>query len=363
LPDKLKELQQFDLNSLAVPLTNPNEILLKLLSSPNIASKEWAYRQYDHQVQTNTVVGPGSDAAILRIQGTTKGIAVTTDGNSRYCYLDPFTGGMIAVAEACRNISSVGAVPIGLTDCLNFGNPEKPETYYQLRECIKGISKASKALKVPIVSGNVSLYNETMGKDILPTPIIGGLGLLENVSMRVGMAFVEPGDKVILLGEEKPPDNVKSLAGSEYLEHIHGIVAGKPSINIKSEIAVQKACRRAINDGIIRSAHDCSDGGLAVAIAECCIASSLGFVSTCTIPSRWDSYFFGEAQSRILVTINEKMQSELEIVCTEEGVNWTEVGYVDGTSLKLRPLIDINIDIIINSWHKSIEQSINFESA
>ena len=174
---------------------------------------------------------------------------------------------------------------------------------------------------------------------------------------------VEPGDKVILLGEEKPPDDVKSLAGSEYLEHIHGIVAGKPSINIKSEIAVQKACRRAINDGIIRSAHDCSDGGLAVAIAECCIASSLGFVSTCTIPSRWDSYFFGEAQSRILVTINEKMQSELEIVCTEEGVNWTEVGYVDGTSLKLRPLIDINIDIIINSWHKSIEQSINFESA
>ena len=272
----LTDIQARDLSELPIPNNSPSEVLLRLLASPNIASKEWVYRQYDHQVQTNTVAGPGADAAVLRVKGTGKGIALSTDGNGRLCYLDPFIGGMIAVAEACRNVSCTGAEPIALTDCLNFGNPEKPETYYQLEQCILGMVEACRVLNVPVISGNVSLYNETQGVGIYPTPIIGCLGLLEDVRKNVGMGFRKPGDIILLLGASEPTSDASSLAGSEYLEVMHGLVAGSPSLDIQAEAGLQRACRRLATEGVIESAHDCSEGGLAVALAESCIAGGLG---------------------------------------------------------------------------------------
>ena len=213
----------------------------------------------------------------MRIKGSRKGIALSTDGNGRYCYLDPYKGGAIAVAEACRNISCTGAEPIALTDCLNFGNPEHPETYYQMEWCIRGMAKACRVLDVPVVSGNVSLYNETQGHAIYPTPIVGALGLFEDVKRHVGLGFQGPSHAVILLGASMVRGRARDLAGSEYLERLHNVVAGRPNIDLDLERRVQELCRRVIRDGIVASAHDCSDGGLAVALSESCIAGGVGF--------------------------------------------------------------------------------------
>ena len=243
-----------------------DEVLLRLLASPNVASKESVYRQYDHQVMTNTVVPPGGDAALLRIKGTRKAIALSTDGNGRYCYLDPYAGGAIAVAEAARNVACVGARAIAVTDCLNFGNPEKPEVYYQLEQCIKGMTEACNTFGIPVISGNVSLYNESMNESIYPTPVAGVLGLLEDVSLACRMGFQEPADEVLLLGT---PPSADGLGGSEYLEVMHGTVAGKPSISLDIEKRVQELCISLIEKGLLRSAHDCSMGGLGVACIVC----------------------------------------------------------------------------------------------
>ena len=268
----------YPLNEIPLPHDSPTDILLNLLKSPNIASKESVYRQYDTQVQTNTVLTPGAaDAALLRVKGTTKGLAIATDGNGRYCWLDPFVGGAIAVAEASRNVSCVGAEPVALTDCLNFGNPERPEIYHQLEHCIRGMAEACRALNLPVVSGNVSLYNETRGDAIFPTPIVGALGLTQNVERRASSAFQQPGDLVVLIGASAIYGRNEALAGSEYLELFHNLVAGRPSIDLDLEAKVQALCRRAIAENIIASAHDCSDGGLAVAIAESCILGNIGF--------------------------------------------------------------------------------------
>ena len=268
-PASLQGLQDYDLDRVKLPLESPGDLLMRLLAAPNIASREWVYRQYDHQVQTNTLATPGGDAAVLRIKESGKGLALATDGNGRYCYLDPYVGGMIAVAEACRNVSCTGAEPVALTDCLNFGNPERPDVYYQLEECIKGIARASEALDAPVVSGNVSLYNETQGVGIYPTPVIGAVGLLEDPGVHVGVAFQDSGDIDVLLGRSGVHGEASQLAGAEYLELVHGLVAGRPRIDLKLETAVQRTCRRLVSDRLVRSAHDCSDGGLAVALAEC----------------------------------------------------------------------------------------------
>ena len=230
-PKELEGLQNAQLNDLPPLERDGKEILLELLGSPNICSKSWIYRQYDHQVQTNTVETPGGDAAVLRIKGTSKGIAMSTDGNGRLTYLDPFTGGMIAVAEACRNVSCVGAEPIALTDCLNFGDPEREEVYYQLEECIKGITVAATALNVPVISGNVSLYNESSGESIYPTPIIGSLGLFEDVQRAVNSTFKAEGDILIAIGISELLGDMGHLAGSEYLECFYGMVSGSPNID------------------------------------------------------------------------------------------------------------------------------------
>ena len=362
-PESLHRLQSYDLDGVPLPSHGAGEVLLRLLASPNIASKESVYRQYDHQVQTNTVSGPGADAAVLRIKGTSKGIALATDGNGRYCYLDPRAGGAIAVAEACRNVSCTGAEPIALTDCLNFGDPEQPEVAYQLEECIKGIAEASEALNAPVISGNVSLYNETQGKAIYPTPTIGALGLLDQVSQHVTTAFRDPGDVVILLGASEVRGEARSLAGSEYLELIHGTLAGRPSIDLHLERAVQTACRRGITENLLKSAHDCSDGGLTVTLAECCIAGEVGFQGTFDSTGRWDAALFGEDQSRIVVTLSPDKQAHLENICKEESVPWTVIGHVGGDSLSIPDHIDLALEDVSAAWRGGLQQALDRPSS
>ena len=354
-PRWLEDLQSYDLGSVPQPEDTAGHVLLRLLASPNIASKEWVYRQYDHQVQTNTVTGPGAGAALLRIKGTPKGIALATDGNGRYCYLDPFAGGMIAVAEACRNVSAAGAEPIALTDCLNFGDPETPDVQYQLIQCVKGISEAARAFDVPVISGNVSLYNETQGTAIYPTPIIGALGLLEDVTRHATPGFKHPGDVVVLLGATQLAGDPDSLAGSEYLELEHGLVAGQPSIDLARERAVQSTCRRAIRDGLLSSAQDCSDGGLAVALAECCILGHLGMRVTSPVQGRWDAALFGEEQSRIVVSLDPARLPELEALCQEEGATWTVLGEVGGDAFVIEGLLDAPTKDMEAAWRGGLE--------
>ena len=356
-PTGLDELQAYDLESVPLPKEPAGAVLLRLLSSPNIASKESVYRQYDHQVQTNTVAGPGADAAVLRIKGTSKGLALATDGNGRYCHLDPFAGGMIAVAEACRNVSCVGAEPIALTDCLNFGDPERPDIYYQLEECIRGMALASRTLGAPVVSGNVSLYNETRGEGIYPTPVIGALGLLDDVAEHVTPAFEKPGDVVVVLGASRVAGDAASLAGSEYLELVHGVVAGRPGIDLERESAVQRACRRAIGEGVLTSAHDCSDGGLAVALAECCIMGRVGFRAAFVASGRWDAALFGEQQSRIIVSLSADRQGDLERICREQGAPFTVLGRVGGDFVAIPGILDVPVAEMSDAWRGTLRRA------
>ena len=357
-PKWLTRLQDYDLESVPLPPESAGEVLLRLLGSPNIASKEWVYRQYDHQVQTNTVMGPGGDAAVLRIKDTARGIALTADGNGRYCYLDPFVGGMIAVAEACRNIACTGAEPIALTDCLNFGDPERREVYYQLEECIKGMAQASEVLGTPVVSGNVSLYNETHGESVYPTPVIGALGLLDDVTRRMSIGFKEAGDVVILLGASAVHGEAAALSGSEYLEVVHGLVSGRPTIDIAHEVAVQRVCRRLIGEAVVKSAHDCSDGGLAIALAESCTTAGIGFQGEFSISGRWDAALFGEYQSRIVMSVSPAKLPELERICRTEGVPWVRLGQTGGSSVTMADRIDVSVREIERIWRNALESAV-----
>ena len=351
---RLDALQSRDLGKLPLPGSGPDDMLLALLGAPNVASKEPVFRQYDHHVQTNTVVGPGADAAVLRVKGAPTGIALAVDGNGRYCHLDPYEGGKIAVAEVCRNLSVVGAEPVALTDCLNFGNPERPETYYELKECVRGMAEASRAFGAPVISGNVSLYNETEGRSIYPTPIVGGLGLLDDVAARCETAFRAEGDAVVLLGAESLELDASALGGGEYLELVHGLVAGRPAIDLEAELAVQKACRRAVRAGLLQSAHDCSDGGLAVALAECCIAGGVGFRASENVSGRWDAALFGERQSRIVLSLPPRSLDAFGQVCREEGALWTRLGTTGGRRLTIPGLLDLPIDRMAEAWRNGI---------
>lgn len=346
--------RRFDLQAVPLPSEPPSDVLLRLLASPNITSKRSVYRQYDHQVQTNTVVVPGADAAVLRVKGTRNGLALATDGNGRKCYLDPYVGGMLAVAEACRNVSTAGAKPIALTDCLNFGNPEKPEVYYQLEECIRGMEAASSALGAPVISGNVSLYNESDGQDIYPTPIVGALGFLEDAAVHATPAFKRAGDIVVMLGGGDVRGDAASLAGSEYLDYEHEIVAGQPMIDLRLEAAVQRVCRRAVSESVIDSAHDCSDGGLTVAIAECCIAGDLGFVGSFAWSGRWDAALFGETESRIVVSLPESRLERLRRLCDEEDVPWVVLGAVGGKRIALSRGVEVDLREAERAWSSGV---------
>jgi len=350
-PEWLNKLQSFDVNSIPdLPRRKVKTVLLRLLASPNVASKRCVYRQYDHQVGNNTVVFPGSDAAVLRIKGTKKAISLTTDGNGRYCYVNPYLGGVIAVSEAARNLVCSGAQPLAVTDCLNFGNPEKDDVYYQLKECVAGIARACRELKIPVISGNVSLYNETKGEAIYPTPVVGMVGLIDDVTRHCASGFKNEGDLVFLLGEGKTVDS--SIGSSEYLDLIHGMIKGNPYIDFEMEKRMQRCCLEAISRELINSAHDCSEGGLAVALAESCLANGLGFVSSeWDMEGRLDAALFGEAQSRIVVSIAPKSSWKLQKMADRYQIAATKLGVVGGKRFILKGCTDLSLKEIGDAWY------------
>jgi phosphoribosylformylglycinamidine synthase len=352
------DARHYDLATISLPDLTPVEILICLLSSPNISSKQQIFQQYDYQVQTNTVIPPGNDAALIRIKGTDKAISASTDGNSRLCYLDPYVGALIAVAESCRNVSCTGATPIGLTNCLNFGNPEKLEIYYQLEKCITAIADASLVFDAPVISGNVSLYNETQGVAIYPTPVIGAVGLSENVSNNCTSKFKNVGDIVLLLGDNQVSSDVCFLAGSEYLSLIHSLVAGAPNVDLDLEINLQDICRKLIQENLLESAHDCSDGGIAIALSESAILGTLGFEGTFPVGSRWDAALFGEKQSRIVISINPDKLSKVTDICTEYQLSYCKLGTVIKDKFIVDDLINVEMTDIYSSWMLKLENNI-----
>ncbi|HXU25284.1 MAG TPA: phosphoribosylformylglycinamidine synthase subunit PurL [Tepidiformaceae bacterium] len=302
-PAELAALNAWDPGTLPdIVAPEATGLLLRLLASPNITSRRGVYRTYDHQVLNNTVVSPGGDAGVVRVMGTNKAIALTTDCSGRLCYLDPYTGAAAAVAEAARNIVCTGATPVAVTDCLNFGNPEKLDVYYTMEQCVRGISEACSVFGTPVVSGNVSLFNESSGRAIYPTPVIGMMGILDDASKHLVAAFQESGSRVYLLGSG-PGQPASALGGSEYLDAVHGRVAGLPAIDLQAEYALQRLVLRAHSEGLLLSAHDCSDGGLAVTLAECAVLGGYGFAGLDELPGRLDAALFGEGQGRIVVSL------------------------------------------------------------
>jgi phosphoribosylformylglycinamidine synthase subunit PurL len=356
-PAELEELRAFD------PLTLPeppdyDEALFALLDAPNVASKEWAYRQYDQQVGLNTLVLPGSDAAVLRVKGTRRALAVATDGNARQVLLDPRRGAAMAVCEAARNVSCAGARPIGLTDCLNFGSPERPEILWQFAEAVEGIAAACRALEIPVVGGNVSFYNETNGQAILPTPIIGVVGLLEDAARHATQWFKAPGHRIALLG----PAAV-SFGGSEYLRRLHGRVAGTLApLDLDVERRVQAAVQAAVDAGLVTAAHDCSDGGLAVALAEGCISGPQAVGATVILPEdgRADVQLFGEGPSRVLVTVDPARTRQFEALMAEATIPWHWIGTTGGERLRIRvaarTLVDADLAGMTYAWRRGFER-------
>jgi phosphoribosylformylglycinamidine synthase II len=288
---------------------NYEATLLALLQQPTIASKEWVYDQYDHMVRTSTVVSPGSDAAVVRIRGTEKGLAMTTDCNSRYIYLDPETGGKIAVAEAARNIVCSGGEPLAITDCLNFGNPEKPEIFWQFEKAVDGMSEACRTLGTPVIGGNVSLYNETNGTAVYPTPVVGMVGLVENLKHVTTQHFKQEGDLIYLLGDTKD-----EFGGSELQKLVYREIFGKsPELDLNVEARYQAQILTAIKKGLVASAHDVAEGGVAVALAESVIGSA-GLGAEVELKGTAVSALFSESQSRFILSVKSENQQEFEKV-------------------------------------------------
>ena len=358
-PDWLTTLQNAELTVVPMPDTTSAEMLLKMLSAPNIASKFPVYRQYDYHVQTNTVIEPGGDAAVLRLKGTKRGIALTTDCNGRICYLDPEVGTAIAVAEACRNLSVTGAEPVALTDGLNFGNPETPDVQFQLTEAIAGMTRAANAFGIPIVSGNASLYNETAGAAIFPTPIIGALGVLDDVEKHSTVGFKAENDVIVLLGSDSAWDTTDGLAGSEYLEFVHGRIEGQPALDLDLEVRVQTVCRDAVRAGLVASAHDLSDGGMATALAECAIIGNIG-ASVTESPDaggRWDAAMFGEAQSRILLSVSPDNFDRIKALAHDHDVPLAVIGLVGGDALSFGDNCSVLLSDASDAWKNGFSRA------
>ena len=346
---------------------DPTAVLLSLLESPTIASKAWVYQQYDHMVRTNTLVRPGSDAAVIRIKGTNKALAMTTDGNGRYCVLNPYAGASIAVAEAARNLVCSGAQPIGLTDCLNFGNPERPDIMWQFILCIEGIKDTCEALNIPVVSGNVSFYNETNGLSIYPTPILGMVGLIEPADRLMTQWFKQAGDAIILLGATK-----EDLGGTEYLRVIHHREQGTPPVfSPETEKAVQTCMLKLIRNSLVQSAHDCSDGGVAVTLAECCLSGPAPLGAVVRLSSnglRRDSLLFGESQSRVVLSVAPAHSETVLRIAGEMGVPAKVIGSVGGARLMIDVeadrwgaacRVDADLDALYDRWAYSLERALS----
>ncbi len=364
-PEYQELLQSLTVESLP-DVQDAENVLLQLLDSPTIASKAWVYRQYDHMVGINTIVRPGSDAAVVRIKDTNKALALTTDGNSRYCLLNPYVGGTLAVAEAARNLVCSGAQPIGVTDCLNFGNPERPDVMWQFVLAVEGIADACRTFNVPVVSGNVSLYNETNGLSIYPTPIVGMVGLIEPADHVTTQWFKNPGDRIILFGETK-----EDLGGTEYLKVVHYREQGSPPwLNVEAEKSVHDCALQVIREGLVQSVHDCSDGGLAVTLAECCFlpqdaqGKSLG----ATIPLhtnglRMDALLFGESPSRIVLSVSPVHVEHVFAIAREHEVPSQDIGTVGGERLTIyvdgQPTIDLPTTALLEQWSRSLERKLS----
>ncbi|MDF0653119.1 MAG: phosphoribosylformylglycinamidine synthase subunit PurL [Nitrospira sp.] len=344
-----------------------NVALLALLESPTIASKRWVYEQYDHMVRTNTTIRPGSDAAVVRIKGTKKAVAMTVDCNSRYCLLNPYEGARLAVAEAARNLVCSGAVPIGLTDCLNFGNPERPDIMWQFAMAIEGMKDACEHFQIPIVSGNVSFYNETNGLSIYPTPMLGMVGLIDDIERSMTQWFKQEGDDIILLGSSR-----EDLGGSEYLKVVHAREQGSPPyLSLDTEKALHDCLLFLIRDGLLQSAHDCSEGGVAVALAESCISGpdrALGAVVRLTRGRlRKDAVLFGESQSRVVVSAKPAHRQPILNHARSFGVPIEIMGTVTGGRLivsvgdegSTEPVIDQPVAMLHDRWVCALEQALN----
>jgi phosphoribosylformylglycinamidine synthase len=359
-PAYLDEVRRLDLDALRPGA--PQDAFFAVLASPTIASKRWVYRQYDHMVRTNTLVLAGMGAGVVRIKGTSRALAMSTDGNGRYCYLDPRRGAMLAVAEAARNVACAGALPIGGTNCLNFGNPEKPEIMWQFVEAVEGIAEACRALDIPITGGNVSLYNETDGRAIYPTPIIGVVGLIEDAGAVTRRSFRAAGDDVVLLGAPG-----EGIGGSEYLKTVHGVVAGNPpAIDLTAERALIGLLTRAAGQHLVESAHDCSDGGLAIALAESAFdTAGIGVevdVPFGGAPDQWSALgaLFSEDGGRAIVSVNPEKRQELLRLARELGVPAAVIGRTGGSRIRITVAGAAAIDCAVSEaerlWSTAFER-------
>jgi phosphoribosylformylglycinamidine synthase subunit PurL len=358
-PAYIAEAAQLALRSLGRPPA-PSVVFTRLLASPTIASKRWVYRQYDHMVRTNTLVIPGMGAGVVRVKGTGRALALSVDGNGRYVYLDPFLGAQLAVAEAARNVACAGAEPVGATNCLNFGNPERPEIMWQFARAVDGLATACRALDIPITGGNVSLYNETDGRAVLPTPVLGVVGIIEDDSRVMRRTFQREGDVIVLLGK-----SANELGGSEYLKTIHGLVRGRPpALDLGREAALQRLIVDAIAQGLIRSAHDCAEGGLAITIAECCFDTGLGALADlpavdvdaadfCDI-----STLFNESASRVVASSDPQAAERLVQLAEKRSVPARVIGRVGGDRIRIgidgRGVIDEPVVGAERTWADTI---------
>ena len=347
----------------SIPQIDNHEALRQLLRDPTIASKNWVYHQYDHMVRTGTVVPPGSDAAVFRVREANKILAATTDCNSLYCRLDPREGGRIAVAEAARNLTCSGATPLAVTDNLNFGNPYKPENFWQLREAVEGLSETCRAFGTPVVGGNVSLYNESPAGVVDPTPTVAMVGLIEDERHITTQFFKNAGDVIILAGEIGD-----EMGATHFLKVCHGRKEGlPPRLDIARELAVQDAVRRLIRAGRVRSAHDCSEGGLATALAECCFNPAERFGAEIRFekdPARIDQLLFNEAQSRIVISVAEGDAAATLALLQESGVPALRLGVVGGEFLSIgigRESLRWSVGELFDDWYHSIERSLEAE--
>jgi len=355
-PAYLKDAQALDTASIKEP-DDLNKVLLQLLDSPTIASKESQYSKFTAVDKNEVIQGAGSDAAIVKVSGTKKALALSVDCNGRHCYLNPYYGAMMAVAEAARNIVCSGGRPLAITDGLNFGNPMKPENYWQFAKCIEGLSDACSALSTPVISGNVSFYNENPKGAIDPTPMVGMVGLIEDADKYITQDFKNEGDLIVLLGENKG-----DLSGSEYLYLIHKQKKGNPQIDIDKEKRLHEAVLSAAEAGIINSAHDCSDGGLAITLAESSITNGkkmLGAeIELDEDGTRTDELLFGESPSRIVVSVNKDDAKKLEEIADKHSVAFKALGYVGGGKLTIKGgkkiLIDLPLESLSDSWRNAI---------
>ncbi len=349
-PSYINTIEEFDFEQLKEP-TDYNKTLLKLISSYNLSNKHLLYEQYDSTVQTNTILKPGSDACVIRIKDTNKGVCAATDVNPRYVYINPYTGSQLAFIEAFRNLITVGAKPIAITDCLNFGNPENPEIMWQFAESTRGLADICRYMDVPVVSGNVSFYNETAKNNIYPTPTVGMVGIMDKPLNAPSIGFKKEANSIYLIGTIKP----KELGGSEYLKVIYDNVCGKlPDVNMDLHKKLAAFMQDSVDHGYIASSHDISDGGIAVCLSEMCISSKLGAVVGIHFTTRADFYLFSESQGAIVIESNN--DNRIEALAKTLNLEYLRIGKVGGDSLKINNIIDIGVDTLITENNRFFKE-------